>query len=155
MSLGRILGVVLSFIFALSFINSNINNNEKNNSFELIGDSGSVTEEKVKFDNVSLNEDNNSNVEVIKYTNNQPYSIALTASDILVGCNGSVQSDVDLVNNNMKVSALFSKLDSNNKSSSINIKPKETVYIYIVNEYSGTYPSSNVTCNYSINIQDF
>ena len=155
MNLGRILGVVLSFIFALSFINSNINNNEESNPFELIGDSGIVTDENVKFDKVSLNKEKNNNIEVIKYTNNQPYSIAITASDIQVECNGSNQSDVDLVNSSMKVSASFSRLSSDNKLSSINIKPKESIYIYIINEYNGTFPSTDVTCNYSIDIQDF
>ncbi len=155
MNLGRIVGVVLSIIFALSFINNNIDNNEGYNPFELIGDSGSATDDKVNYNKVSLNEEKSSNTEVIKYTNNQPYSIDITASNINVNCDGTNIEDVDMVNKNMKVNALFSKLDSDKKSSSINIKSKETIYIYIVNEYVGEFPSSEVMCNYSIDIKDF
>lgn len=154
MNLGRIMGVILSLVFAASFINNNINDKSDSNPFELIGDNGIVTEESIQFDNY-LNEDNNSNVEVIKYTNNQPYSISITSSDVDTNCNGSNENDVELVSKNMKVRALFSRLDSNIKFSDITIKPKESIYIYVTNEYNGEYPGSEVTCNYSIDIRDF
>ena len=155
MNLGRIIGVVLSIMFALSFINNNIDNNEGYNPFELIGDSGTATLDEVNYNKVSLNEEKSSNTEVIKYTNNQPYSIDLTASNINVNCDGVNMDDVEMVNQNMKVNALFSRLDSDKKSSSITIKSKETIYIYLVNEYVGEFPSSEVMCNYSVAIQDF
>lgn len=154
MNLGRIMGVILSLVFAISFINNNIDDKSDSNPFELIGDNGIVTEESVEFDNY-LNEDNNSNVEVIKYTNNQPYTIYLTSSDVQIDCNGSNESDVDLVKRNMKIMASFSRLNSSDKLSDIDIKPKESIYIYVINEYNGAYPSSDVTCNYSIEIRDF
>lgn len=154
MNLGRILGVILSLVFTISFINNNIDDSSDSNPFELIGDNGIVTEESIEFDNY-LNEDNNRNIEVIKYTNNQPYLISLTASDIQLDCNGSNESDANLVKNNMKVSASFSRLNSKENLSNINIKPKESIYIHVINEYNGTMPSSDVTCAYSIDIRDF
>lgn len=153
MNLGRILGVILSLVFAILFIN-NINDISDSNPFELIGDNGIVTGESIEFDNY-LNEENTSNIEIIKYTNNQPYSISLTTSDIRVDCNGSNERDVELVKNNMKVSSSFSSLNSKDRSSNIDIKPKESIYIHVINEYNGELPSSNVTCKYSIDIEDF
>lgn len=153
MNLGRILGVILSLVFAILFIN-NINDISDSNPFELIGDNGIVTDESIEFDNY-LNEENTSNIEIIKYTNNQPYSISLTTSDIRVDCNGSNERDVELVKNNMKVSSSFSSLSSKDRSSNIDIKPKESIYIHVINEYNGELPSSDVTCKYSIDIEDF
>lgn len=153
MNLGRILGVILSLVFAILFIN-NINDISDSNPFELIGDNGIVTGESIEFDNY-LNEENTSNIEIIKYTNNQPYSISLTTSDIRVDCNGSNERDVELVKNNMKVSSSFSSLNSKDRSSNIDIKPKESIYIHVINEYNGELPSSDVTCKYSIDIEDF
>lgn len=153
MNLGRILGVILSLVFAILFIN-NINDISDSNPFELIGDNGIVTDESIEFDNY-LNEENTSNIEIIKYTNNQPYSISLTTSDIRVDCNGSNERDVELVKNNMKVSSSFSSLNSKKRSSNIDIKPKESIYIHVINEYNGELPSSDVTCKYSIDIEDF
>lgn len=153
MNLGRILGVILSLVFAILFIN-NINDISDSNPFELIGDNGIVTGESIEFDNY-LNEENTSNIEIIKYTNNQPYSISLTTSDIRVDCNGSNERDVELVKNNMKVSSSFSSLNSKKRSSNIDIKPKESIYIHVINEYNGELPSSDVTCKYSIDIEDF
>lgn len=153
MNLGRILGVILSLVFAILFIN-NINDISDSNPFELIGDNGIVTDESIEFDNY-LNEENTSNIEIIKYTNNQPYSISLTTSDIRVDCNGSNERDVELVKNNMKVSSSFSSLNSKKRSSNIDIKPKESIYIHVINEYNGKLPSSDVTCKYSIDIEDF
>lgn len=153
MNLGRILGVILSLVFAILFIN-NINDISDSNPFELIGDNGIVTGESIEFDNY-LNEENTSNIEIIKYTNNQLYSISLTTSDIRVDCNGSNERDVELVKNNMKVSSSFSSLNSKKRSSNIDIKPKESIYIHVINEYNGELPSSDVTCKYSIDIEDF
>lgn len=153
MNLGRILGGILSLVLAILFIN-NINDISDSNPFELIGDNGIVTGESIEFDNY-LNEENTSNIEIIKYTNNQLYSISLTTSDIRVDCNGSNERDVELVKNNMKVSSLFSSLNSKDRSSNIDIKPKESIYIHVINEYNGELPSSDVTCKYSIDIEDF
>ena len=153
MNLGRILGGILSLVFAISFIN-NIDDISDSNPFELIGDNGIVTEESIEIDNYFI-EGNNSNVEIIKYTNNQPYSVSLTTSNIRLDCNGLNERDVELVKNNMKVSSSFSRLNSKDRLSNINIKPKGTIYINVINDYNGELPSSDVTCEYSIDIQDF
>lgn len=140
-------------MFAISFIN-NMSDSSDSNPFELIGDNGIVTEENIEIDNYFI-EGNNSNVEIIKYTNNQPYLVSLTTSNIRLDCNGLNERDVELVKNNMKVSSSFSRLNSKDRLSNINIKPKETIYINAINDYNGELLSSDVTCEYSIDIQDF
>jgi hypothetical protein len=141
MKLGRIMGVILSILVTTMLISYYyINNKVNNNSIELIGDSVSTNDYE----------------DIIKYTNNQNYSIDIEASNVNITCHGENESDEDLVKSNMKISALFSNSINGNKEESINIKSKESIYIHVVKEYtSDIYPSNDVTCDYSIDIKDF
>lgn len=156
MNLGRIMGVILSVLAISFFINIETKNNSDNkNTLELVGSIGRVQDNNVNFDTFSLNDNNDSNVEVIRYTNKQPYTIDITSSNVVINCKGNSSKDVDLVKNNMRTKAYFSKIDDSQKTTSIKVKSKETINIYVVNEYVGEYyPNSEVFCEYSINIHN-
>lgn len=156
MNLGRIMGVILSILTIAAFINKENNRENTKNTFESVGSIAEITEEGINFDSVSLDMDNNSNMEIIKYTNNQPYAIELTSSNITINCKGNSKSDEELVQKNMKINAYFAKNNNGDEAASnIRVNSKETIYIYVVNEYIGeVYPNEEVNCDYSINIQD-
>lgn len=157
MSLGRIMGVILSVLAVSFFINNEIGNGQiDKNTIEINGSVAQVEENNINYDTISLTDKNNSNTEIIRYTNNQPYSIDIKASDVAIDCEGTSSVDVNLVKKNMSIKAYFSRINDMEKTTSIKIKSKETINIYIVNEYVGQdYPKTEVICKYNINIKDF
>lgn len=155
MNLGRIMGVILSILIITAFINKENNRENGKNTFESVGSVAEITENSINFDSISLDEENNSNMNIIKYTNNQPYTIELAASNITINCKGNSKADEELVQKNMKVSAYFTKSDKIEAVSNIRINSKETTFINIENVYNGDeYPDEEVDCEYSIDIQD-
>lgn len=157
MKLGRIMGVVLlmlGIVFIGKYYYSDPSLNTQNNildAFELIGDNGVREDSGVTYNDVMLTEDNQESVEVISYTNTNNHAIELNSYDIVVTCTGGTIADNKLVEDNLKVSAMFSKGNDKQKHDSLIVDRKEKANIYISNEYVGsTYPSSEVSCSYSI-----
>lgn len=155
MRLDRIMGVVLS-ILVVSFVAIKYqNNDENNNPFELIGDSGTISNSSVHYENRKVFESNNANTDIIKYTNTYNYPVEIRSSDIIITCTGSGESkdeDEALARKNYNINAKFSNELNGELYSTLSVPVNKTVYIHIISKYDGELPSNPVECEYSLNV---
>lgn len=156
MRLDRIMGVVLS-ILVVSFIAVKYLNNEEgnNNPFELIGDSGTISDSSVYYENRKVSESNNENTEVIKYTNTNNYPVEIRSSDIIITCTGSGErkyEDEALTRKNYSINAKFSNELNGELYTTLSVPVNKTVYIHVISKYNGELPSNPVECEYSLNV---
>ena len=151
MKVGRSIGVILSLLTVMLFTNKYIdgksysrdaNNEETNIAYNL--------------PDQILNNSSTNKEGTITYKNEYSYPIYLNQSSISVKCTGHgeyKEDDEELVKNNLQIKTLFSK-DKNSKSESIKLEKNETVYIYVISNYTkNIYPTKEVTCSYNINIK--
>lgn len=152
MKMYRSLGVILSLLAVIFVSNKYIDGK----SFSEIADNSSSSKNEISYnlDDTSFTNESKSKENIITYKNEYKYSLTLNESNIKIKCNGSGENKEDdeaLVEKNIKIKVLYSK-DKIHKYESIKIDKDETVYIYISNQYEGTYPTNEVSCSYSINI---
>lgn len=152
MKMYRSLGVILSLLAVIFVSNKYIDGK----SFSEIADNSSSSKNEISYnlDDTSFTNESKSKENIITYKNEYKYSLTLNESNIKIKCNGSGENKEDdeaLVEKNIKIKVLYSK-DKIHKYESIKIDKDETAYIYISNQYEGTYPTREVSCSYSINI---
>lgn len=157
MKLGRYLGVVLSIgIVIFAIMNGEVDSKENNGPIELASSNGSISESGVEFGNVVLDMDNNQNVNKVKFTNTNSYPVDLGTNSIELICTGTgatKEEDELIVSRNMRIKAAFAQTEDATKYDSLTVGKNETVYIFIVSEYTGDeYPMNEVNCNYNIDI---
>lgn len=156
MRLGRIVGVVLSILVLAYFGIQKLNAEEKsNNPFELIADSGYLSDGNIANLNDQVLKGNDSNVEIIEFTNIYNYPVELNKNDITITCNGTGENkdeDEALVSNNYKLNAMFSDKKNGQLSNSLLVKQGNKAFIYVMSEYQGALPSNEVACKYSIQV---
>lgn len=150
----RIMGVVLS-ILVISYFGFKYytNQNKENNPFELIGQ-GHMDNNIVNYDHLSFNS-NDSNEEIITFTNTNPFPVEINQNDITINCTGkgsTKEADEMLVKNNYNIKARFSKEKNGALSNTLVVAKNEKIYIHIINEYYGAMPQNEVNCQYSLNI---
>lgn len=154
MKIGRVLGVILSFVFVILIYNKyNAYNSSQvvNNSFELIAVNSTFTSEGKIVDGLDSED-----VEVLNYVNTTNSTAMLAASNIIPVCTGfgsNKNEDELLVENNLKITAAFSKKDDNVKRDLIELGKGEETQIYILATYEGDeYPINQVSCKYNVQI---
>lgn len=102
----------------------------------------------------NLNDTNHDSLSMTQYTNTTSHDIRLDVSNIKLTCRGkgsNREKDELIVEKNMKINALFSKVQNNEKQSSLVIGSGETVNIYVSTEYTGEiFPENEVNCGYKI-----
>ena len=148
MKVSRSIGGLLLLLVAIFFTNKYIEENTYANQ--------SSSDGIVAYDLTDTNLDDSSEDKIITYTNKNNYRISLNESNVVVNCIGtgsSKEDDEALVKRNLKVSVYYSK-NKKDKVKDINVEKDEMVYIHVLPLYEGKEkPKSEVTCNYSINIQ--
>lgn len=152
MKLDRILGVILS-ILVISFIVLKSNTDEK--PFELIGDNGYMENSSVSYQDQVFDK-NDSNTEIIEYTNTFNYPVEIKENDIIITCTGSgitKEEDEALAEKNYHINAKFSETKTGELYSSLKVPKKSKAFIHIVSEYLGDLPTNPVSCEYKLNIQ--
>lgn len=155
MRFDRIIGVVLS-ILIIAYIGFYYYNNQENNDnpFELLTDAGYLSDNVANLSDQVLSS-NDSNTEVIEYTNTSNYPVELNQSDITITCTGTgetKESDELLVNSNYIINAKFSKTRNSELNNSIKVNKGEKAYIHVISQYNGDLPSNQVSCEYSIQV---
>lgn len=152
MKVGRSIGVILSLLIVMLFTNKYIDGK----SYSRDANNNEETNIAYNLPDQILNNSSTNKEEAITYKNEFSYPIYLNQSSINVKCTGygeNKEDDEELVKNNLQIKTLFSK-DKNRKSESIKLEKNETVYIYVVSNYTkDIYPTKEVNCSYSINIQ--
>lgn len=155
MRLDRIMGVVLSILALLYFGIHVYNNQELNdNPFELLSDSGYLSDNVATLSDKVLSS-NDSSSEVIEFTNPYNYSVELNQSDITITCHGTgetKESDELLVSSNYIIKARFSKEKNSALDNSLTVNKGEKAYIHIISEYNGSLPNNQVNCEYSVHV---
>lgn len=156
MRLDRIMGVVLS-ILVVSFIALKHYNNEegRENPFELIGDNGTINDSLVSYSSRNVSDTNNTNTDIIEYTNTFNRPVEINSSDIIITCTGvgeQKEEDEALAHNNYHIKAKFSKDKNGELFNSLSVSAKETIYIHVISEYKGSLPNNPVECEYKLNV---
>ena len=158
MKLDRILWVILSLaIVIMAYGYYTLSDSQVHeNSFELIGDTGSIEEGIVDYNDIVLSNETTSDSNVITYTNNNSYSLNLSADNISVWCTGigdNKEYDENLANNGLKVNALFAREKNGQKASTLEVSSGNTAYIYITLEYVfDEYPQNDVECQFGLDL---
>lgn len=152
MKVGRSVGVILSLLIVMLFTNKYIDGK----SYSRDANNNEETNIAYNLPDQILGNSSDNKEETITYKNEFGYPIYLNQSSIKIKCTGygdNKEDDEELVKSNLQIKVLFSK-DKKNKSESIKLEKNETVYIYVVSNYTkDIYPTKEVTCNYNINIQ--
>lgn len=152
MKVGRSIGVILSLLIVMLFTNKYIDGK----SYSRDANNNGETNIAYNLPDQILNNSSTNKEETITYKNEYSYPIYLNQSSISVKCTGygeNKEDDEELVKNNLQIKTLFSK-DKNSKSENIKLEKNETVYIYVISNYTKSiYPTKEVTCSYNINIK--
>ena len=153
MKVGRSIGVILSLLAVMFATNKYIDGKSYSGGFTSKNNETNIAYE---IPDQVLDNDREYDEETITYKNEFNYPIYLNQSSISIKCNGygeNKEDDEELVKNNINIKVLFSK-DKKNKLENIKLDKNETAYIYVVSNYNkNVYPTKEVTCSYSINIQ--
>lgn len=156
MKFDRILGVILSFLLVVLFI-AFYNSKDtfaNQDTFELIGDSGLIADNEIKYESVDFSETNTTNEEIIEFTNKENYPVTINSTNVSISCTGSSEEENDMVAKNYSIYSTFSKGKNGIQDKSMLVNPKEMIYIHINSNYSGKYyPTADVTCNYKLDIK--
>ena len=156
MKIDRTLGVLLSILVVIIILiyNNSIESLNNQDSFGLIGDSGVLSDGVVSYNSQEYDENNTKNAELIEFVNKENYPVTINSNEVSIKCEGSTAKENEIVKNNYKIYATFSNDKSSEKYEYLRVLPKEKIYIHINTSYEGdTFPTNDVTCNYSINIE--
>jgi len=144
--------ILLSVIIALFVINKEYVSEdlEKINLLDSVA-SLDLDNNTIDYQETTINEDNKSDEQIIKYTNTNNYPITITSNSISLECTGD-RDDVELVESNYTIKAFFSNTKDGELLDMMDVKKNKSIYIHIISNYDGYLPESDVTCDYKVNI---
>lgn len=151
MRIDRIRGVVLSILVITFAAYKYIDGENVKNPFELIGDSGYISDNVATLDNTFVDDETKGSSEVFTFTNKHSYPVLLNQNDITINCTGN-SDDVALVEANYDIKAKFSNEKNSDLYNSLYVDEGKQVYVHVISSYDGQLPESEVSCEYSLEV---